>query len=158
MRRGTRAFTFVEVVVTIALLLLFVSLVYPILYSVSRGYASHHAANDVLEARLSVTTRLAAVAAQVTPPYWENPDSVFTNEGSSWTAHYWHGDHDKTLVLSQESPGRLKLTTDDGTLLFDHLPPLTIDWWKKDGRTLGWQIQGLTDTKAFHVAWGSFLW
>lgn len=157
MPRGIRALTFVEVVVTISLLLLFAALAYPLLLTVTKGYASHHTANDALEAHLSVTTRLAALTAQVAVPYWESPADAYTQQGSTWTVKYWHGEPDQTLVLSQESPGRLKLTAGGGTLLFDHLPPVSIDWWKKDGRILGWQIQW-PGTKMFHAAWGSFPW
>ena len=158
MRSGTKALTFVEAVVTMALLLLFAALAYPIFYSMTKGYATHHAANDALESKLALTTRLAAMAAQVAPPYWENPDTVFTREGSSWTVKYWQGDQDKTLVLTQESPSRLELSSDTGTMLFDHLSPLAVDWWKKDGRILGWQVTWPDGSKPFHVAWGSFLW
>jgi Tfp pilus assembly protein FimT len=157
MRSGIKALTFVEVIVTMALLLLFVALAYPFFYGIAKGYATHQTANAALESRLALTTRLAALARQVSLPYWENPDTVFVAQGTSWTVRYWQGDPDKTLVLAQESPGRLKVSTADGTLLFDHLPPLTVDWWKKDGRIVGWQVIW-PEAKPFHIAWGSFIW
>jgi len=158
MRRGFKALTFVEVLVTMSLLLLFAALAYPVLYGVTKGYQAHRSANSALEARLSLTTRLAKLSSEILPPYWENMDSVFLHDGASWTARYWQGDPDKALVLSFDAPGRLRIVTPDGTLIFDHLPAIIVDWWKKDGRILGWQLQWQQDAPTFHTAWGTQLW
>jgi hypothetical protein len=158
MPRGFRAITFVEVLVTISLLLLFAALSYPQFYSLIKGFTTHHAANSALEARLGLITRLTRLSAEVRPPYWENPGTVFQRDGTTWTVQYWRGDHDKTLVLSADAPDHLKATTPDGALEFNHVPPVTIDWWKKNDRIIGWQLQWQDGSPPFHLAWGAFPW
>ena len=141
------------------LLVLFASLAFPIFWSSAKASASQSIENSAQAARLSLAAKLPALAEEVRPPYWENPDRVFQGSANELKALYFDGKGDGYLTLRKESDTRLSLATPDLQISIDNLPGLALDWWKKDTRIIGVTVQWLQKgtTMEFHVAWGSFL-
>jgi hypothetical protein len=152
------ASTFMELVVTMFLLVLFASIAFPILWSTTKATAAHALGNVAQQSRLSLVSMLPRFTEEVLPPYWENPGKVFACEGSEYKIAYLDGDRDGFLVLRKEGESRLSIATPKTILFIGNLPELALDWWKKDGRTIGITVkwrQG-TDAMEFHSSWGSF--
>lgn len=151
--------TFVELVVTMLLLVLFASLAFPIFWSSAKASASQSVENAAQAARLSLASKLPRLAEEVRPPYWENPDKVFQGSANELKAFYFDGKDDGYLALRKESESRLSMTTSELTLSIDNLPGLALDWWKKDKRIIGFTVQWLQNDKImeFHASCGSFL-
>ncbi len=153
------ASTFVELVVTMFLLVLFASLAFPIFWSSAKATTSHSLDITAQRAKLTLATVLPRFSEQVRPPYWGNPDTVFQSSGSEWKAFYRNGDATDFLLLRKESESRLSLVTSDATVAIDNLPGLSVDWWIKDKRILGFTVhwQHHNEIQEFHAAWGSFI-
>jgi hypothetical protein len=152
------ASTFMELVVTIFLLVLFSSIVFSVLWSATKAAAAHALENAAQQSRLSLVSMLPRFTEEVLPPYWENPDRVFASEGDEYRAAYDKGRGDKFLVSRKESSTRLSIATSEASMSIDNLPELALGWWKKDGRTIGMTIkwrQG-SEPMEFHASWGSF--
>ena len=153
------ASTFVELVVTIFLLTAFAALVFPVFWGTSKATAAHAVDNAAQRARLSLATILPRLTEEVRPPYWENPDKVFRETGTEWRALYRNGRDDDFLTLKKESESRLSLVTPGAVFSIDNLPGLTVDWWKKDKKIVGFTVQWRQgrETMEFHASWGSFI-
>jgi hypothetical protein len=150
--------TFIELVVTMLLLVLFAALAFPLYWSTNKATAAHEISDAAQRSRLSLVTFLPRLTNDVRPPYWENPDKVFSSSGDELTAQFYGGNKDESLKLRKESDSRLSLTTPSLTLSIDNLPGVAIDWWKKEDRIVGFTVswrQG-SDKEQFHAAWGSF--
>jgi hypothetical protein len=153
------ATTFVELVVTILLLVLFAAIAFPILWSSARANTAHSVETAAQRARLSVATLLPRLTEEVRPPYWENQGKVFQDSANEWKAFYRNGKESDFLIVRKEGESRLRLVTSDTSFLLDNLPELSVDWWKKKERIVGITVQWKQGVRTveFHAAWGSFL-
>ena len=157
--RRLGASTFVELVATMLLLSLFALLGFSLYWGSAKAETANALANASIRSRLALASSLPRLASQVRPPYWEKPGTIFQSSGRSWTAHYFEGVKDEVLTLCVEGPSRLGIKTQDLNVSIDNLPDLSVDWWEKDGRIIGFVIAWSQDGAArdFHAAWGSFL-
>jgi hypothetical protein len=159
-RPGTRvaASTFVELVVTMFLLVLFASLAFPLFWGATKASTAQALENTAQQSRLTLVSLLPRLSAEVLPPYWENPAEGFAISGAEYRADYFDGEGGSFLVLRKEGEARLVLATPKASFSIDNLPGLALDWWKKDGRTIGFMVTWRQGAKAmeFRSAWGSF--
>jgi len=151
------ATSFVELVVTIFLLVAFASLVFPLFWGSGRANAAAAVENAAQRAELTMASVLPPLCEQVRPPYWVRQESAFQASGTEWKAHYCNGREDESLVVKKEGDSRLTLVTGDRTLSIGNLPGLSVDWWEKDKRIIGITIRWHRGprTRQFHAAWGS---
>ena len=151
------ATTFVELVVTIFLLVAFASLVFPLFWGSGRANASAAVENAAQRAELTLASVLPPLCEEVHPPYWARQESVFQASGTEWKALYYNGKEDEFLVVKKDGDSRLTLVTGDRTLSIGNLPGLSVDWWEKDKRIIGITVQWHrgSRTRQFHAAWGS---
>ncbi len=152
------ASTFVELVVTIFLLVAFAALVFPIYWGTHPASAASGLENAAQRSELSLATVLPRLCAEIQPPYWANPQTAFQKSGSECRALFLDGKQDGYLAVRKDTDSRLSLVTADLTVSIDNLPGVTVDWWEKDKRIIGITIQWRrgADTMEFHAAWGSF--
>jgi hypothetical protein len=152
------ASTFVELLATMLLLVLFASLAFPLLRGATRAGAAHDAENAVLQSRLSLATLLPRLTEEVRPPYWENPEKVFAGAGDEYRVAYGEGEGAFSLILRKDGDSRLILATSNADFMIDELPGLDLDWWKEGERIIGIRIRWRQDgeTAEFHAAWASF--
>jgi hypothetical protein len=152
------ASTFMELVVTMFLLVLFSSIIFSVLWSATKATAAHDLDNAAQQSRLSLVSMLPRFTEEILPPYWENPDKVFVSDGDEYRAAYDKGQGDSFLVVRKESATRLSIATSDASLSIGNLPELALGWWRKDGRTIGITISWRrgSETTEFHASWGSF--
>lgn len=152
------ASTFMELVVTMFLLVLFASFAFPLIWGTTRATAAHDLENAALRSKLSLVTLLPRLTEEVRPPYWENPEKLFVNAANEYKVEYGEGESAHSLIIRKESDARLSLATRESGFTIDNLPGLGLDWWKKDERIIGITVrwrQG-DETAEFHSAWGSF--
>jgi len=156
---GSKAYTFVEAIVTILLLLVFSALSFPILYGNGKALTAHAVTDSALESRLLLLTQLSQFTGRVKIPYWVNAKKPFEQSGDTWQVSYWDGNDQESLALSKRGGG-LVLKSPQSTLTIQHLPNLKLDWWTKDDRILGYTVQWSDgpQTTVFHAAWGAFPW
>jgi hypothetical protein len=152
------ASTFVELVVTMFLLVLFASLASPLLWGTTKAAAAHDLENAVLQSKLRLVTLLPRLTEELRPPYWENPEKLYVNAGNEYKVEYGEGALALSLIMRKESDSRLSLATRESYFTIDNLPGIGLDRWKKDERIIGitvrWRQGG--ETAEFHSAWGSF--
>jgi hypothetical protein len=138
---------------------LFASLAFPIFWSTSKAATSHTLDITAQRATLLLATTLPRLSDEVRPPYWENPATVFQSSGSQWKAFYRNGSATDFLLLRKDSDSRLSLVTPDAVVTIDNLPGLSVEWWEKDSRILGFTVcwRHQNELRTFHASWGAFL-
>ncbi len=151
------ATTFVELVVTIFLLVVFAGLIFPLFWGSGRANAAAAVSNAAQRSELTLASVLPPLCDQVRPPYWARQESTFEVSGTEWKAGYYNGKKDGWLVVRRDGNSRLSLVTADRTVSIDNLPGLSVDWWEKDKRIIGITVQWRrgSETRQFHAAWGS---
>jgi len=153
------ASTFVELIATLLLLSLFAVLGFSLYWSTAKATAAEAVDDASQRAKLALATLLPRLSGEVRVPYWENPDAVFHNSGSEWKVDYLGGVQSDSLILRIEDGSNLRISTSQFDSSIDGLPSLAVDWWKKDGRIIGFTIQWLQggEERAFHASWGALL-
>jgi hypothetical protein len=159
-RSGRRASgsTFVELIVTMLLLVLFAVLAFPLYWSASKAGAAHGIDNAAQRARLTLASVLPRLTEDVRPPYWENQEKIFSSSGGELSACFYGGKKDDRLILRKAGDSRLSMTTPSMTLSIDDLKGLGLDWWTVDGRIVGLTVSWTrgSETMRFRAAWGAF--
>ncbi len=152
------ATTFVEMVVTIFLLVAFAGLVLPLFWGSSRANAAAVVENAAQRSELTLASVLPRLCSEVRPPYWARQERVFQASGNEWKARFVNGREEGCLVVKREGDSRLSLATEDRTLSIGNLPGLAVDWWEKDERIIGITVQWRrgAELREFHAAWGAF--
>ena len=151
--------TFIELVVTIFLLAAIATLAFSLYWSASKASAANEIENAALRARLTLVTMLPRATSSIRPPYWGDPERIFTSSGGSLSADYFDGAKGSLLVIKRLNDSGIAIVSPDLEIGIGDLPGVSIDWWKNEGRIIGvvvgWR-QG-KKTNFFHAAWGAFV-
>ncbi|NNM66881.1 MAG: hypothetical protein HKM06_02590 [Spirochaetales bacterium] len=153
------AFTFVEVIVTIILLILFASLIFPLYWGTTHADMAHETRTAAQQAQLTLLSALPQFTADVQPPYWVNPENFAQRDDQEWKISFWKGKAKEYLVFKKLDDDTLVIKTPKSQFRIPSLPNLTISWWKKEKRVIGlavsWEENGRK--QSLHAAWGGEL-
>src|SRR6266403_1559203 len=118
----SRAFTFPEALVTIAVLILFASVAGG-LYFQGRSLAERQDRETrLLQEKASLASVLPVVCQSVQPPEWGSPAQAFEESGGILTARYWNSDAEAAVTF-QVASGVLTVRT----------PEISQEWKTLDG-------------------------
>ena len=153
------AFTFVEVIVTIILLVLFAGLVFPLYWGTTHADMAHETRAASQQAVLTLLAALPQFTENVQPPYWADPEKFSQRDDQEWKINFWKGKAKKYLVFKKLDDDTLLIRTPNSQFKIPSLPNLTLSWWKKENRVIGftvvWEENG--HTQSLHAPWGGEL-